>query len=141
MDSVRVLVDNGVDLNLPNNDGVTPLMLAASHADKDMLELLIASGADPSLVADDGSTAFSIAASTGRRVIEMIISEASLQHAIFNDNAEDIVRSIHDGAPVDLPTGSGWTALIYASAIGNVELLKVSVCVCVCVGDGGVFLL
>ncbi len=34
INALRVLIDSGIDLNLANSDGVTPLMLAAINGNK-----------------------------------------------------------------------------------------------------------
>ncbi len=183
-----MLIDNGIDVNSPDSDGITPLMLAALNVspnptpnpspnpspypciivaetniviynvfmliylsiymhlhlstsiyiyislylsiylsiqgNKEIVEQLLLAGADSLLSARDGSTAFSIATSSGRKVVALIIAEADLRRAIVTGREDIILESVRAGAFVDLPTASGWTALIYACATGNTNLAR-----------------
>lgn len=55
------LVQAGLDINARENNGYTPLMLAAMRGNAETVEMLLSLGADPSLVREDGSTALSLA--------------------------------------------------------------------------------
>ena len=48
-DVVRVLVDAGADVDKMDQEGWTPLYLAARHEDAAVLKMLLAAGADPNL--------------------------------------------------------------------------------------------
>lgn len=94
------------------------------QGDKEIAETLIQNGADPTIVAEDESTAHSIAVSTGRKVVALLIAEGCVVHGIIADNPDAIGYGIEHGAFADVPTRSGWTALMYASANGNTELVS-----------------
>ena len=47
---VILLLDAGADINIRNNDGRTPLMMAVTNYNKDIVKLLIDRGADVNLV-------------------------------------------------------------------------------------------
>ncbi|WP_257263743.1 ankyrin repeat domain-containing protein [Endozoicomonas sp. ONNA2] len=64
---LRELVDiRGVNINVTDNDGSTPLIIAAIWGKFDRLQWLIDAGADINAVANDGSTALYEAACWGR---------------------------------------------------------------------------
>ena len=61
---VRIFTAAGLNLNAPDNNGVTPLMLACRHsADPALIPGLLAAGADPTKRDRDGHTAFDYLAS------------------------------------------------------------------------------
>jgi serine/threonine-protein phosphatase 6 regulatory ankyrin repeat subunit B len=43
---ITILVENGIDVNMPNEDGATPLMLAAMYGEPRIVEILLDAGAD-----------------------------------------------------------------------------------------------
>ena len=61
---VRELLDDGKSPNHRQSDGMTPLMIAASNGDTDIVALLLSKGADPTLRAG-GRSALSIARARG----------------------------------------------------------------------------
>jgi len=62
--AVKELLDGGKNPNPRQSDGLTPLMIAASNGDLDIVTMLLAKGADPNLRAG-GRSALSIAKSRG----------------------------------------------------------------------------
>ena len=58
---VSLLLENGADVNLTANKGVTPLMMAAYKGDVEMVKLLLQAQADTTLVDANGDTALSLA--------------------------------------------------------------------------------
>lgn len=58
---VESLLKNGIDVNVRNSDGITPLMAAASTGNVNVIGLLIARGADPHVVNGLGQNALDIA--------------------------------------------------------------------------------
>lgn len=65
LESVRLLIAHGVDLNSRQHGGYTTLQAAASSGNKEMLELLLAAGADVKVANDQGQTAASLATAKG----------------------------------------------------------------------------
>jgi ankyrin repeat protein len=86
-----------------------------------MVELLLNSNADPTIESSDGATAYSIARDSNRPVNAHIILEGLVVRGIYNDDAGLIMDSIRSGAYVNVRTGGGWNALIWASATGHAE--------------------
>jgi ankyrin repeat protein len=64
-DIVKVLLDNGAEIDTRADDGRTPLMLAAAKGDNDLVAALLAAGADPTLVDRSSATAGALAAAKG----------------------------------------------------------------------------
>ena len=60
----------GINLNLVNSDGFSPLMIAAAQSDKDMVEILLAGNASPLIKNDKGDTAYSLAMGELRRCVD-----------------------------------------------------------------------
>lgn len=54
-DVVRVLIENGADVNLPNADGNGPLHAASFLGHSSVVEILLQSGADPNSLNGDGA--------------------------------------------------------------------------------------
>ncbi|OVA15407.1 Ankyrin repeat [Macleaya cordata] len=63
--AVRLLTNRGYDVNLPDGDDYTPLMLAAREGHGNMCELLISCGARCDLKTARGETALSLARKNG----------------------------------------------------------------------------
>jgi ankyrin repeat protein len=59
------LAQNPSDLELPDNSGFTPLYLAASYCQTNVMALLLDKGAKPDTKANDGSTALQEASQQG----------------------------------------------------------------------------
>jgi len=64
--SLEALVDAGADINLPDTDGDTALMLTALTGDLDSLEYLLSRGADPTYVSKRRINALEYAYSMGQ---------------------------------------------------------------------------
>ncbi len=56
-EGIKLLLENGADVNGRSENGITALMMAAAYGRKDMVELLLAKGADPALKDKEGKTA------------------------------------------------------------------------------------
>ena len=75
-DAVKVLLDNGAEVDFRASDGRTPLILAAGKGNKDIVELLLQSGADASLTDQAGQTAQTVAAAKGFNDIAELLRHA-----------------------------------------------------------------
>lgn len=101
---VRSLIQEGIDVNQPAEEGdSTPLMTAAMAGKETIVQLLIAAGADVNKGSDSGETALIKAAYWGHiDVVKLLISA---------------------GADVNARTKSGWTALISTAVFGSAEVV------------------
>ncbi|KRZ04010.1 KN motif and ankyrin repeat domain-containing protein 2 [Trichinella zimbabwensis] len=74
LESVKLLLEAGANVNLQDEDGSTALMCAAEHGHKDIVRLLLdVPEIDASMVDQDGSTALSVAIDNGHKNIGMLI--------------------------------------------------------------------
>ncbi len=55
-ESVRALLEAGVDVNQPSGDHTSPMLMAAINGHFDLAKLLLERGADPNLASDAGTT-------------------------------------------------------------------------------------
>jgi ankyrin repeat protein len=55
------LIDRGADVNMANQDGWTPLALAVSARNTDLVRALLSKGADPNAPAGNGQRLLSLA--------------------------------------------------------------------------------
>ena len=62
---MKLLIDAGADVNRPDTNGQTPLMLAVNEQLSGLIELLIKAGADVNMQNKEGETAVNLTASQG----------------------------------------------------------------------------
>ena len=105
---VKFLIDNGADVNLKNNGGMTALM-SASDVSHELIELLIKSGARVNEVDDNGKSA---------------LMYACENHIISSSDIEVVKFLIDNGANVNLKSNDSETALMNAYIRGNKELVE-----------------
>jgi len=102
--TVKSLLNQGVDVNVKDKNGVTALMCAAEEGNHEIAKLLIKKGADVNAKDKDGETALMWAAEEGN---------------------QDIVKLLLDqGADVHVKDKIGDTTLIYAADCGHLEIVK-----------------
>jgi quinoprotein dehydrogenase-associated probable ABC transporter substrate-binding protein len=77
IDIAKALIKAGADVNAKDKDGMTALMIAASHNNAPMVGLLLQSGADPAAKNAKGQTALDIAKLNGNLDAAQAISVVS----------------------------------------------------------------
>jgi ankyrin repeat protein len=103
---LRLLLEQNVDVNLPNDAGETPLYWASASGKSELVQLLIKRGANVHLLDEDDESPLKVASKRGHL---------------------DIVRLlIETGADVNSYDDKGWTSLHSASARGHVNIVKFS---------------
>lgn len=83
MESVRLHLRSGIDINATDEKGRSPLILAASRGRLDLCQLLLAEGADPGIRDNEGNDALAVARLRGQAEIASLLASAAL-------NAEEL---------------------------------------------------
>ena len=96
------LITKGVNLDKPDNDGKTALILATYDGNEEIVELLIKKGADVNTVDEDGRTA--------------------LIYAIYDGNEDIVQLLLKNNAMVNVIDNDGRTPLIWASIEGHLKI-------------------
>jgi ankyrin repeat protein len=83
---VLYLTDHGANVNVKNDNGITPLMFACMNGNLDVVSVLIHMGADLNLKNEKGQTALMISIENNHYyvMIELFNSEADIN--IYDDN-------------------------------------------------------
>ncbi|KAH9138587.1 hypothetical protein AeRB84_017098 [Aphanomyces euteiches] len=138
LEIVKVLLDHGASIDLPDNVGSTPLILASWHGCFDVVRELLARGASIDATDNfDGSSPLNMAAFTGSLNIvrELLAQGASVDlvnhigatplHSTIQFGRFDVVHELlaHD-ASVNLADNSGRTPLHEASTYRHVNIIK-----------------
>jgi len=105
IDIVRILLDNGANINFKDNYGDTALMWASIEGHTDIVQLLLDMGANLYLQNNHGTTAILLASSNGNTdVVELLLDR---------------------GANPNIQNNNGNTALILASFYGNTDIVEI----------------
>ncbi|MDH5656751.1 MAG: ankyrin repeat domain-containing protein [Spirochaetia bacterium] len=141
---VDILIQSGADVNVKNKSGTTPLLNAASSGRLDIARMLIGSGAKVDERDMEGTTALLRATYYGNLdMVRLLLSAGASARVIANDGTSPLMNSTrwrsHPWRPltrlmidagVDPNVRSrqkgfeGWTALMNACVLGDLEILK-----------------
>ena len=136
--SVEDLLRMGADVNLPNDQGTTPLHLAATYSRSDVASRLIASGAQINSQDRHGRTPLHCAVASGAKgVFQSLITNRNLNtnhqsvdgttalmlaaRHLNNDILNDMLRV---DANANLLDKNGYTALHWAAAVDNAMAMQ-----------------
>ncbi|CAI2380253.1 unnamed protein product [Moneuplotes crassus] len=104
LDSARIFVENGADVNSSDKVGRTALHFASANGESpDLIDFLISNGADPNAQSSGGDT--------------------PLIKAILFDNAEVVRSLIEGGADKTISNASGRDAISFAEASKNEDII------------------
>jgi ankyrin repeat protein len=109
---VSILISRGADVNFKGKDGKTPLMWAAGNS-LENTKILLENGADVKAKADDGMNAF-LQSTFG--ILSKKVSTDVMD--LLLENGADINSALTG------KDASGWTALLFASINGNIQLAE-----------------
>jgi len=145
---VRELIDKGADVNVREKTmGSTPLILACSRSGSyEIVKLLIANGADVNIEGShDGRTALMWAARESQNTVELLLANGAdvnvkgvdgmtaFIQSIFGILSDSVTTDVCDlllakGSDVNArligPDAAGWTALMFATSNGKLDLVK-----------------
>ena len=136
LDTMRLLLDKGADVNARSAAGATALMWAA--ADPAKVKLLVERGADVKLASESGRTALLLAAMSdqsaetvrlllGRGADAKVLDReqtSTLVSAAYGNDTDALRQLLKAGAPVNQANVAGSTPLMNAAANGNLEAVK-----------------
>lgn len=130
------LLDKGADVNLADDDGYTPLMLAAQYGHAAVVKRLLKKGANAKARTRTGHTALTLVWGTDGKVVPMLIKagadpnarnndgESPLLVAAHHDSTDAISELLKAKANPDLADKDGVTPLMEAARRGNVASVK-----------------
>lgn len=136
---MRCLIENGADVNLPNDSGDTPLNIAVAKNRQDIVDYLLENGAEINLAdAVSGDTPLIVVVRSGfeERISNLITKGADINQAnklgqtpliIAVQQADDRMIDIllsEEGINLDAQDKNGYTALMHAVDSNNVEAVK-----------------
>ena len=105
LQEVQDAIEAGAEINVANDGGYTPLMLAALRGNEEIVDLLISKGANVNVATKWGATALTRAAQDGHLfIVELLLS-----------NGAEINQSEYDG----------YTALSRAAMNGHEQIVKI----------------
>ncbi len=124
-------------LNTTDSAGLTPLLRALARTNAaELVRLLITAGADPNVAGRDGRSARAIALGMGKFALaetldwpdgahpaRAVVAGDLVQAAARNDQ-ECVFRLLQLGFAIDATDNAGATALTYACAAGNMDLIE-----------------
>jgi ankyrin repeat protein len=137
LDTLRLLLDAGANVNAKSYAGATALMWAASQPDK--VRLLVERGADVNLASEAGRTALQLAAMSGGSsdTVRLLLSKGAnakavdklgqtvLQAAVQGTDFGSITQIVEAGVDVNAADmAAGFSPLILASALGNTNAAR-----------------
>jgi ankyrin repeat protein len=133
---VRTLLEQRVDLNTPQADGMTALHWAARNDDLESAKLLVTSGANVKAENRYGVTPLTLACTNGSaEMVELLLAsgadpnatlrggESVLMTAARTGKAGPVRALLSRGAVVDAKERRGQTALMWAAADGHAEVV------------------
>ena len=128
-DIARALIKAGADINMKNEDGRTPLIIATSYSHTGTVRVLIEAGVDVNMSDNEGKTALMWARAVCQGcsdIVKMLLEAgadvnvqdkagktALMWAAEFNWNDETVLSLIEAGANVDFMDNHGRSVLMY----------------------------
>ncbi len=100
---IRSAIEAGLDVNIRDSLGTTPLIDASSRANLDAVDMLIKAGAGLDVRDSDGWTPLTL--------------------AVNNGNLKLMEKLIKAGAGLDVRDSDGWSPAMYAIHKGNIEVI------------------
>jgi ankyrin repeat protein len=136
LDTVRLLLDKGAEVNAKSAAGATALMWAA--ADPAKVKLLVERGADVKVVSESGRTALLLAAMSDQsaETVRLLLERgadakaldreqtSTLVAAAYGNDTDSLRQLLKAGAPVNQANIGGTTPLMNAASNGNDDAVK-----------------
>ena len=128
LEMVRLLLNQGVDINHRNEHGNTPLHHAAEEGNEALIHLLLEQGADVHAVNNSGETVLWKAAHNHKMALIPLLlqagAEPSFADAALLGDVEAGRKWIQAGADINSPIWSGVIPLKIACDYGHLDYVK-----------------
>lgn len=128
------------DVNCKDNDGITPLLLAARYKHENIIRLLLDQGAHPGAICNKGKTTLHWVTWHPETPITETLMDLLLRERPPLEVADGVcktplmlacsagelllaTRLIHHGAKICAPNSNGWTVLHYAAWHGRAQMI------------------
>src|SRR5262249_2366905 len=134
--AVRAQLDAGVDVNVRDGDGNTPLLLAAVYAGPECVELLLKKGADVNAANKAGATPLMRAATDYAKSKLLIDAGADVKAksafgktavmiaALKYGNSKTVKLLLDKGADAKAPDPNGVSPILVAASTGDLDTVK-----------------
>lgn len=136
IDSVAAYIDQGVDVNIQDQEGIAAIIIAAINNDYKIIDLLLEHGADVDVKTKDGATALSFAAMEGSELVaEKLIEHGANVNEQENSKGDtpimlaikeshsDIVKLLYkQDIDLQIRNNEGNTAIEMAIALNNPDI-------------------
>ena len=123
---VKRALQAGANIDAKNNDGWTALISASYKDHVEVVKYLVSQGANIQVRTNSGNTALMLAKQANRSEIVYFLEkeiERFLHDYARNGNLAGVKRALQAGADIEAKDDD-WTALIYASVNGRLEVVK-----------------
>lgn len=131
-DIAKLLIANGADTNIRNNNDMNPLMVACLKGNFEIVKLLVENGADVNYINKHNYLALWLAKTD--EISDYLITKTSsecvnlcLMFCVAGGNFEKVKYLIENGADVNAKNKDGTYVLDYAKLSGNAEIMKLLV--------------
>lgn len=133
---IKVLLNIGADINIQNEEGNTPLILAVKKSKVYIIKILLNSGVDPNIQNEEGETALMFACRKSVKMTEILLkygADVNIQNKIGmtalmliiqnpNKFTHDIIQLfLKYNVDVNIQDSCDWTALMHAVMNDNVS--------------------
>mmetsp|Transcript_23533 Transcript_23533/g.42450 ORF Transcript_23533/g.42450 Transcript_23533/m.42450 type:complete len:826 (-) Transcript_23533:143-2620(-) len=126
LDGAKKAIEDGADVNVRDDDGMTPLMWAAMHQSLDMVQLVVRHGANPNLLDERGEVIETLSPdhlAVGESVLEILGSNERLLAAAKAGRWHEIDEELHIGAWINVRDDNRLTSLMWAARAGASEVV------------------
>lgn len=122
-------LDMGVNVNIQEPDGTTPLHAVVEKDDVDAVKVLLSHGACSTLLNAQGKTPLDLSKSKEmitalKEASSILPHEASLYCAAEKSDFDSVLNLLSKGIPVDTKWIHGKTGLAAAAHVGNVKMVE-----------------
>ncbi|MBI5190709.1 MAG: ankyrin repeat domain-containing protein [Nitrospirae bacterium] len=107
LDAVRLLIEKKANVNIADNNGITPLIAACSNCGGEAVDALLEAGANPDTQTTDR------------------FKYTALMKASWSGCEENVTALLSHGASLEIRDAAGYTALIHAASAGRNNTLQI----------------